>query len=63
MSIEYLPDIHEQGEARCESYIEGDKVRCAACDGLFCRDEIDCWGPDPYGTPICVTCMEKADDE
>lgn len=56
---EHVPDFHERGEARAERRIEGGKVRCVGCKGLFDFNEVECSSVDPYSAAICRKCAAR----
>lgn len=60
---ERLPDIHERGEAKCESWeaenhIRGNIYRCS-CGREFDLSEGTTLSPDPYAIPVCPKCFEE----
>lgn len=63
MYEEYIPDIIEQGENRCETQVEGDKIRCAGCKQLFSFDDVEPSGPDPYSSAVCRACLSSMHPE
>lgn len=56
--VTHLPDIHELGESKAESFIEGEGLKCLACGKVFKYNETTWFssGPSPYAAPICKEC-------
>ena len=63
---DYIPDILEQGEMRCEAWaaenVVGDVATCS-CGRTFNIDDGETASADPYAIPVCPTCFGEWFDE
>ena len=64
---DYIPDILERGEARCEAWetenVCGGIAKCA-CGRTFDIDDGETCSADPFAIPVCPTCfMEWTGDK
>jgi len=61
--MDYIPDIIERGEDRCEAWalenVQGNVATCS-CGDTFDLGKGETLSPNPYAIPVCPKCFEKA---